>query len=381
MVALSLQTAIFVLALAAVVIGVVSAAAIQRLRLRDLLLTHSGIDYSRLAEFFDSAPFGLLLLDSQLRTIHTNTYARALLPNASLSEPSDNGAWQTEIRRDLEIAQAHNSSQSFYRVFTLPAGKTISWWICPLPRLNLLFINDLTHQRHLQKASQSFLNTLSHELRTPLTAITAHLDIVQTLEVDESTRQSSLTIIHQEVRRLTRLVQGILQLGRLEMDARIEKRPLDIFLVAEAAMAEVILMAETRDITLSLEATAGLPRIFGDADKLKQVFLNVLDNSIKYCRPGDRISVSLRPEAAGVLAVIQDTGPGILSPHISRVMERFYRVHEDSMGSGLGLAIASEVLRLHSTRLEIESPGDEETGVKVSFLLPVSGPESGDVTL
>ena len=209
-----------------------------------------------------------------------------------------------------------------------------------------------------------------------MTAVLAHLDIVQMQEVDEATRQGSLTIIHQELRRLARLVQDMLQLGRLEMGERVEKRPLDIFLVAEAAVAEVILIAEAQNIAISLEAATALPRVPGDGDKLKQVFLNILDNSIKFGRPGDQIKIYLKPETAGVLVTIQDTGPGISPPHVPHVTERIYRADRNSTGSGLGLAIVAEILRLHETRLEIESPGDEETGVKASFLLPVNEPES-----
>jgi two-component system phosphate regulon sensor histidine kinase PhoR len=119
-----------------------------------------------------------------------------------------------------------------------------------------------------------------------------------------------------------------------------------------------------------LKAKAALTRTSGDADKLKQAFVNVLADSVEYGRPGDRIKICLKPETGGVLAAIQDTGPGIPPQHLPHVTERLYRVHEDRKGSGLGLAIVAEILRLHDARLEIESPSDEETGVKVSFLLP-----------
>jgi signal transduction histidine kinase len=377
MIALPLQTVIFVFLLAIASAGL-AAVAIDRRRFRDPLLVRAGAQPTLLGQRFDSAPFGLLLLDPQLRGLYANANARRLLSLDSSLKRSDGGHWRVELQQDLTAIQSSNHNQPLYRILTLPTGQTISWWICPLPRLTLLFVTDLSQQRRLQQASQAFLSTLSHELRTPLTAVLAHLDIVQKREVDEATRQNSLTIIHQELNRLTRLVQDMLQLGRLEMSEVVEKRPLDIFLIAEAAVAEVILMAEAKNITISLEAIAALPRVPGDADKLKQVFLNVLDNSIQYGRPGDQIKIYLKPETDDVLVIIQDTGPGIPPHQLPHVTERLYRAHKENQGSGLGLAIVTEILRLHDTRLEIESPGDEKTGVKVSFLLPANESQYGD---
>lgn len=374
MIALPLQTVIFVSLLVLGGVGL-AAVAIDRQRFREPLLVRAGIQPELLGQQFDSAPFGLLVLDPGLQVRYANDNARRLLSLDSSLITNDESPWSIELQQDLRNAQASDRSRPFYRVLTMPTGQSISWWICPLPRLTLLFVTDLSRERRLQQASQAFLGTLSHELRTPLTAVLAHLDIVQMREVDEATRQGSLTIIHQELKRLARLVQDMLQLGRLEMSERVEKRPLDLFLVAEAAVAEVILIAEAQDIAISLEATAALPRVSGDEDKLVQVFLNILDNSIKFGRPGDRIKIYLKPETAGVLVTIQDTGPGISPRHLPHVTERIYRADRESTGSGLGLAIVAEILRLHDTRLEIESPGDEETGVKASFLLPVNEPE------
>lgn len=376
MIALPLQTVIFVALLAIVGAGL-AAVAIDRRRFREPLLVRAGVQPDLLGQRFDSAPFGLLLLDPQLRGLYANANARRLLSLDSSLKRSDGGHWRVELQQDLTAIQSSNHNQPLYRILTLPAGQTISWWICPLPRLTLLFVTDLSQQRRLQQASQAFLSTLSHELRTPLTAVLAHLDIVQKREVDEATRQNSLTIIHQELNRLTRLVQDMLQLGRLEMSEVVEKRPLDIFLITEAAVAEVILIAEAKNITISLEATAVLPRVPGNGDKLKQALLNLLDNSIKYGRTGDQIKICLKPETDGILVIIQDTGPGILPQQLPHVTERLYRAHKENQGSGLGLAIVTEILRLHHTRLEIESPGDEKTGVKVSFLLPANESQYG----
>jgi two-component system phosphate regulon sensor histidine kinase PhoR len=367
--AIPLQTLIFVLLLGLAGAGLLSIV-VDRKRRGAPLLIRSGADPVQLPHLFKSAPFGLVLLDLQLREIFVNDYARDLFESdCSQGVP----AWRVELEKD--VAPARFQEQPYQRVLTLPAGQTISWWVCPLPRLTLLFMTDLTEQRRLQKVSQAFLSTLSHELRTPLTAILAHLDIISQPEVDEKTREVSFAIVRQETSRLSNLVQDALRLGRLEMSEALEKQPADLFLVAEAAVAGVIPQAEAKEMTISLEATAPLPQIFGDVDKLKQVFLNLLDNSLKYGSPGGQILVTLSPGSGGIRVVIQDDGPGIPPEHLSRVAERFYRVDKDNdvEGSGLGLAIVAEILHLHDATLEIESSGEgPESSTTASFLLPAS---------
>lgn len=343
---------------------------IDRQRFREPLLIRAGIQPGQIPHYFDSAPVGLLLLDRQLRPIYANSSSQHLLdviPGQIL--PLDTH-WYKELEQNLLIAE-QSPTHTHYRLLTLPDGLVMSWWICALPHLYLLFLTDMTDQHRLQKSTQTFLSNLSHELRTPLTAVLAHLEVIQNTNADETVKNRSLQIVHQEIQRLSRLVQDMLQLVRLEMSEEIEKRPINLLLVAEAAIAQMILKAESKNVALSLEATPPLPRILGDTDKLRQVFLNILDNSLTYCRPRDRIEVYLLPESNGVRVHVFDTGPGISPEHLPYLTKRFYRVNHQTNGSGLGLAIVAEILRHHHSTLEISSQSQEEqTSTTVSFLLP-----------
>ncbi len=360
MVVYSLQTALFVLLLLLLGVGA-TAVFLDRYRKRRHLLPDS-LASAELAELFDLAPLGLLLLDKQGQVGYANAYARRLLP--WLKSPEAAG-WRAELRQDLSAAD-----QPHHRLLTLPPDRQLGWWLCPLPQATLVLLNDLSRPYQQQRASQRFLGTLSHELRTPLTAVIAHLDIVNQPETDPATRHSSLAIAQQEMKRLARLVHDMLQLGRLEMSEGMEKRPLDLLLVVEAAISEIILLAEEKGIAIALEAAPPLPLVYGDGDKLIQAMLNLLDNSVKYGRLGDTIQVTLTPEEEGVRVTVRDSGPGIPPEHLPRVTERLYRAHTDSDGSGLGLAITAEILRLHRGQLEIKSPPEGvESGVEVSYLL------------
>ncbi|PID85496.1 MAG: hypothetical protein CSB13_07960 [Chloroflexi bacterium] len=143
MIALPLQTMIFVALLAIVGAGL-AAVTIDRRRFREPLLIRAGVQPTLLGRRFDSAPFGLLLLDPQLRRLYANAIARRLLSLNSSLKRSDDGHWRVELQQDLATIQSSNHNQPLYRILTLPTGQTISWWICPLPRLTLLFVTDLS---------------------------------------------------------------------------------------------------------------------------------------------------------------------------------------------------------------------------------------------
>jgi signal transduction histidine kinase len=157
----------------------------------------------------------------------------------------------------------------------------------------------------------------------------------------------------------------------------LERRPLQIFPLVEAVVAQLHSEAQSRGVEVGVEAAANLPAVLGNSDRLKQVLLNLLDNSIKYARAGDRVIVTLSREPDGVGCSVCDNGPGIAAEHLPHVTRRFYRAVPSGMpGSGLGLALAAEIVRQHGAQLSVEStnevqPGKlEGTGTCVRFVLP-----------
>jgi len=137
-----------------------------------------------------------------------------------------------------------------------------------------------------------------------------------------------------------------------------------------SGLAQMIPLAEQRQIEISFHAATPLPHILGDADQLMRVFLNVLDNAIKYGRPGDQVDVALSRKETSIACTISDTGPGIAAEHLPFVSQRLYRGRHDVEGNGLGLALAQEILHKHQSGLEIESQtGGPTTGTTVRFVL------------
>ena len=171
---------------------------------------------------------------------------------------------------------------------------------------------------------------------------------------------------------MARLLNDMLELGRLETAPPLPRRPLDLVSLVEEVILQSTPLAAERQMSLSLDAGAPLPLVVGNADRLRQVFLNLLDNAFKYARPADRVTLSLQRTAEGIVCAVCDTGPGIPVEHLPYVTRRFYRAAPKRIeGSGLGLALVAEILRRHESDLKVESPVTQEGGTCARFVLPI----------
>lgn len=321
-------------------------------------------------EVLDRLPFGVTLLHAEGVVGFANNAAQQLVYKCCPEASAHPGALlqQLGILAQSAIPRSGRLSQP------LP----LRWWCYPLNEQHMLVVlADDTEQQHTLRRQQTFIGQLSHELRTPLTGLLTHIEILRSPQTSEVVRQESLATIQRETQRLARLVRDMLELYRLEVANDLSLQPTNLVLVAEDAVASVILRAEEHERWLSFAADAALPQVLAQPDRLKQVFVNLLDNAIKYGRPGDTITVRLEAHPTGVLCVVQDSGPGIAASDLPRVTERLYRGRTDSEGSGMGLALVSEILRQHHTTLEITSTTEgPATGTTCSWMLPYATPMS-----
>jgi two-component system phosphate regulon sensor histidine kinase PhoR len=237
------------------------------------------------------------------------------------------------------------------------------------------------------------MRTIAHELRTPLTAIMGHAEILGSCSVEEEVlwRRSQQFIIR-EVGRLARLVEDLLTLSRLDLNAS-ALTPVNLQAIAEEALSALWETAEERGITLTLQVAPGLPRVLGDLDRLRQVFINLLDNGVKYTPPAGRVTVRLaldqadrlrpaahshpqgaqRPGGDRVQVEISDTGMGISRADLPHVFDPLFRGEQASraaIGTGLGLTIVRTILAQHGAEIRVQSePG---RGTTFSFDLPAA---------
>jgi heavy metal sensor kinase len=241
--------------------------------------------------------------------------------------------------------------------------------------LVLNFNQTLVRLERLFNAQRRFLADVSHELRTPLTVIKGNVGLMRMMrEFDEE----SLTSIESEVDRLTRLVGDLLLMAQAEtgrLPLMFEPVELDE-IVFEVFEQMTVLSAGRHLIKIEhLEPTL----VTGDRDRLKQVFLNLGSNAIKFTPEGGRISLNLTVNEGWVQVDVRDHGPGIPKEELRHIFERFYRGDKsrnrsrDNAGFGLGLPIAYWIIRNHGGRIDVES--EVETGTVFTVWLPVSQTE------
>ncbi|NJM08227.1 HAMP domain-containing histidine kinase [Candidatus Gracilibacteria bacterium] len=255
-------------------------------------------------------------------------------------------------------------------VLTLPCP--LHWWGTMLDEQHVLFILvDAADQQALMSRQHVFIGQLSHELRTPLTALATHAEIALREQVDSAVLQTSLHIIQRETQRSARLVRDLIELYRLEVAGQLAMRKVNLVLVAEAAVAQIILQAERNGQQLRFNADVGLPPVWVDPDRMTQVFLNLLHNAVTHTSSGDTITVKLFQHEAFILCEVADTGPGIATAELPHVVEPLYRAQAKSEGSGLGLSIVTTILRQHGTSLDICSTTEgPQTGTICRWKLP-----------
>jgi len=217
------------------------------------------------------------------------------------------------------------------------------------------------------------MHTIAHELRTPLTAIMGHADILASCSIEEEPLwRRSQQFIAGEVERLARLVEDLLTLSRLDVSASV-LAPVNLRAAVEEALSALWQSAEEKGVTLTLQAAPGLPRVLGDADRLRQVFINLLDNGVKYTPSGGRVTVRLVSEGERVLVEVSDTGMGIPAadlPHIFDPLFRGEQADRAATGTGLGLTIVRTILAQHRAEARVQS--EPERGTTLSFDLPTA---------
>ena len=224
-----------------------------------------------------------------------------------------------------------------------------------------------------EKIQTEFISSISHELRTPLTAITGWGEtLIYNENMDRETKKG-IAIILKEARRLTKMVEELLEFTRME-DGRftLNIEMIDVVAELEDSIFTYRELLHQDELELVYEPYVDeIPLIPGDPSRLKQVFLNLFDNAAKYGREGKRIEVSVSLDSSYVSIHMRDFGPGIPSDELDHVKMKFYKgSNSKERGSGIGLAVCDEIIRFHGGNLILENA--EGGGLLVTIKLPVS---------
>lgn len=232
--------------------------------------------------------------------------------------------------------------------------------------------NMATELGAAERLKNDFISSVSHELRTPLTAIKGWAETMQYCgTVDKETFDKGMDIIVKESSRLTSIVEELLDFSRLQSGRMvIMKEKLDIL----AELDDVLYMMKERAISeekhLLYDKPEVMPPVFGDKNKLRQVFINIIDNALKYTQSEGVVGIQVLDQGNFVHIVVTDTGCGIAPDDLPRIKDKFYKANQNVRGSGIGLAIADEIISLHDGSLDIQS--GIGVGTTVTIAIPIA---------
>ncbi len=343
------------------------------------------------AAVIEGFPDPVVLIDSQRRVLVANSAAREILNVSqfgrdlahSVRHPAVLNTVDEVLRGAARSDREISLSSPVQRDFSVSATRLQSGG--PLGDVAVvLALQDMTGAKRAEQMRADFVANVSHELLSPLAALVGLIETLQSAaRDDEEARDRFLDIMHGESLRMSRLIDDLLSLSRVEINEHVQPREgIDLRGVLGNVAELLAKRAEERGVTLDIAFPDDLPAVAGDRDQLFQVFQNLIDNAIKYggrdksVRIGahrvERMGETGRP---GIAVSIVDRGEGIDSEHLPRLTERFYRVDKGrsrSMGgTGLGLAIVKHIINRHRGHLDIESKVGQ--GATFTVTIPLMG--------
>jgi two-component system phosphate regulon sensor histidine kinase PhoR len=345
-----------------------------------------------LAALLEALPDPLLLVGGERTVVGANKAAAALFGQQPAAKPIEASLRDPGLLAAVDEAlEEHGEAQL---TIQLPGAPPRAFGVLVVPvRLRrqaaaLVGLRELTEQLMIERMRSDFVANASHELRTPLTALRGFIDtLAGPARDDPEARERFLQTMAGEAARMSRLVDDLLSLSRIEQS---EHRPpndrVDLTDCLENVVRTLLPYAEEREATLDLRLAEPLPAVVADRDQLVQLLTNLIDNAIKYGGHAGEVTigaehVAAAPPGAGPLTgrsavrlTVRDRGPGIAREHLPRVTERFFRVDAARSrqlgGTGLGLAIVKHILRRHRGHLAIDSELGE--GTTVTVFLPTA---------
>lgn len=321
----------------------------------------------------EQIPSAILVVSARGRISYANNAARQMLPTL---KPGDHYA---NLFRDPRFVSAANqvleTGEAGQVSFSVEHGRRRHYdaHVGPLPEGSefgesaqvLIQIVDRTADKSAEDMRRDFIANASHELRTPLASMLGYIETLQGhARNDPEARQQFLDIMDKQGRRMQRLVDDLMSLSRIEMNEHLPpSASCDLNALVEEVVRGLRPFEAERGVMIDCDLGPSPVTVTGDRDQLHQVFVNLIDNAMKYGGEGDRVEVRLvtgNPRYPGRIGVaITDHGAGIAREHLHRLTERFYRVNvaqsRNKGGTGLGLAIVKHILNRHGGALDVQS--------------------------
>jgi two-component system, OmpR family, phosphate regulon sensor histidine kinase PhoR len=348
---------------------------IHRLRLMSTIFTTTQLDAVAAA-----SPFATLVLNEGGEVLASNPSAEKLFGSPLKSRPLSMVIRSPDV---LEAFERVNETSETLTARSISRGLTqqivdVHFAILGTAengkRLLIATCQDVTREENVERMRSDFVANASHELRTPLTTLSGFIETMQgAAKSDEKARAEFLTVMKAQADRMSRLIDDLLSLSRIELDEHVApESQCDLTSIAKQVLSLLQPMANSSKCQLSVDVPNQLI-VTGDSNQLTQVVHNLVENALKYSGEGKRVHIFGEVRGRDAYLQVEDNGAGIAAQHVPRLTERFYRVSaKDSRtrgGTGLGLAICKHILNRHRGKLLIEStPGQ---GSRFSILIPL----------
>lgn len=342
----------------------------------------------RVIGVLDAVSSPVVLIDHRGNVVHANEAARWVFPGLRhghplafvLRAPAMVAAVEAVIGGQDEAQAEYSERIPVERRFEVAIRRLV------LPgdarRLGdpfaVVIMPETTAAHRLEAMRADFIANASHELRTPLASIIGFIETLQGAARDDAAaRKSFLVIMDAQARRMSRLIDDLLSLSRIELSEHVQpSKPVELGGLLGSVCDSLRGLAGDRGVALRLAASETDAIVSGDRDELVRVFENLIENAVKYGQSGGMVDIAIASVLeAGQLAFavsVRDYGPGVASEHLPRLTERFYRadVNESRVmgGTGLGLAIVKHIVTRHRGRLQIESQIGQ--GATFTVILP-----------
>ena len=334
------------------------------------LVTELSRQKEELNGIVDSIQEGLLVLDKGGKVLYSNdSFARFV------QQPALEGKYFWEVLRNPQFFELIEKARRDGRSLTeeVQIGDRVylsSVTFMPLRQELVSVLHDVTDIKNVERVKRDFVVNVSHELRTPLTAIKGFVETLEEEVSDPGKRY--VDIIKRNTDRLINIVQDLLLLSELEEQGALHLEEIDVAPVLENILRIFDDRLREKHLSVKTDIGQGVPRIKADPFKLEQVFVNLIDNAIKYTEKGE-IAVRIGTTGSKVIIEVHDSGIGIPRQDLRRVFERFYVVDKSRSrkfgGTGLGLSIVKHIVLLHNGSIDVDStPG---TGTTFTVTLPV----------
>jgi len=336
----------------------------------------------------DQLPDPVILLNDAREIVAINRHARDVLGIGATGRDLALSLRHPAVLAAVETVSSGVPSISEEITLPVPVPRTFTLHVGRLPgdagtgtTGMVLVLHDETRAKRAEQSRADFVANVSHELRSPLSAVIGFIEtLLGHARDDAEARERFLGVMHSEAQRMSRLVNDLLSLARVEINEHVPPRGVvhlnDVF---NSVADSLQVRAAEKDMRISIECDANLPPVIGESDQIVQVFQNLVDNAIKYGRENTEIRLEARSigrmpgsDVPGIAGSVTDHGDGIAAEHLPRLTERFYRVDEGRSrrlgGTGLGLAIVKHIVNRHRGQIRLDS--EEGTGTTFTVYLP-----------